>query len=207
MKCIFAISETIEDLASSRASTGHAVRPAPGDGHLSPDSPAMPAGGWILPMNDPTKPDKLLYTPEEARIALGISPRKLWGMTASGEVLRLRLRRLVRYPVDDLRAWINARKPGVRIMDSRFCCIRRAVHLRIPTPYGLADLCDGCYRTLKCAANWFGCPRDRRSTDRCVRRWRTPPALDKMPLPASVKSPPTLAASAFGPAGVNTAAG
>ena len=109
MKCIFAISETIEDLASSRASTGRAVRPAPGDGHLSPDSPAMPAGGWILPMNDPTKPDKLLYTPEEARIALGISPRKLWGMTASGEVLRLRLRRLVRYPVDDLRAWINAR--------------------------------------------------------------------------------------------------
>ena len=30
-------------------------------------------------------------------------------------------------------------------MDCRFCCVRRAVHLRIPTPCGLADLCDPCY--------------------------------------------------------------
>ena len=40
----------------------------------------------------PTKP-ALLLTPQQAAAALAISPRKLWGMTASGELLHIWLGR------------------------------------------------------------------------------------------------------------------
>ena len=59
----------------------------------------------------PTKP-ALLLTPLQAAEALAISPRKLWGMTATGEIPHVRLGRSVRYPVDDLRKWINSHKEG-----------------------------------------------------------------------------------------------
>lgn len=49
----------------------------------------------------------LLLTPGEAAEALAISPRKLWSMTASGEIPHVRLGRCVRYPVDDLWQWIG----------------------------------------------------------------------------------------------------
>lgn len=54
----------------------------------------------------------LLLTPRQAADALAISPRKLWGMTASGEIPCIRCGRSVRYSVDDLRAWIEAQKKG-----------------------------------------------------------------------------------------------
>jgi len=53
---------------------------------------------------------KLLFKPDEARTALGISARKLWGLTASGDIPHIRIGRCVRYPVDDLRAWIEEQK-------------------------------------------------------------------------------------------------
>jgi len=59
----------------------------------------------------PTKP-ALLLTPQQAAEALAISPRKLWGMTASGEIPHIRLGRSVRYPVDHLQHWINEQKKG-----------------------------------------------------------------------------------------------
>ncbi len=59
----------------------------------------------------PTKP-ALLLTPQQAAEALAISPRKLWGMTASGEIPHIRLGRCVRYPVDDLQRWIDEQKEG-----------------------------------------------------------------------------------------------
>ena len=59
----------------------------------------------------PTKP-ALLLTPQQAAAALAISPRKLWGMTASGEIPHIRLGRSVRYPLDDLRCWIDGQKKG-----------------------------------------------------------------------------------------------
>ena len=59
----------------------------------------------------PTKPS-LLLTPQEAANVLAISPRKLWGMTASGEIPHVRLGRCVRYPVADLRDWIDEQKKG-----------------------------------------------------------------------------------------------
>jgi len=60
----------------------------------------------------PHKPARLLYNAKETRIALGISARKLWAMTASGEIPHIRIGRSVRYPVDDLRDWIDQHKKG-----------------------------------------------------------------------------------------------
>ena len=60
----------------------------------------------------PTKPTLLLLTPHQVCEALQISPRKLWGMTASGEISHVRLGRCVRYPIDELERWIKARKRG-----------------------------------------------------------------------------------------------
>jgi excisionase family DNA binding protein len=59
----------------------------------------------------PSKP-ALLLTPTEASNALAISPRKLWGMTANGEVKHIRLGRCVRYHIEDLIELINDKKQG-----------------------------------------------------------------------------------------------
>ncbi|QDU95188.1 helix-turn-helix domain-containing protein [Lignipirellula cremea] len=59
----------------------------------------------------PAKP-LLLLTPQQAADALAISPRKLWAMTASGEIPHVRLGRCVRYPVDVLQRWIEENKKG-----------------------------------------------------------------------------------------------
>lgn len=60
----------------------------------------------------PAKP-ALLLTPKQAAEALAISPRKLWGMTASGNIPHVRLGRCVRYPVVDLQCWLDQQKKGV----------------------------------------------------------------------------------------------
>ena len=52
----------------------------------------------------------LLLTASQAADSLAISPRKLWGMTASGEIPHIRLGRCVRYPVADLQRWIDQQK-------------------------------------------------------------------------------------------------
>jgi excisionase family DNA binding protein len=62
--------------------------------------------------NDAPTNSALLLTPAEASKALAISPRKLWGMTASGEIPHIRLGRCVRYPVNDLREMIERMKKG-----------------------------------------------------------------------------------------------
>jgi excisionase family DNA binding protein len=49
----------------------------------------------------------LLLTASQAADSLAISPRKLWGMTTSGEIPHIRLGRCVRYPVTDLEQWIR----------------------------------------------------------------------------------------------------
>ena len=54
----------------------------------------------------------LLLTPRQAAKALAISPRKLWGMTASREIPHVRVGRCVRYPLEDLQRWIDAQKEG-----------------------------------------------------------------------------------------------
>ena len=54
----------------------------------------------------------LLLNPAQAAEALAISPRKLWAMTASGEIPHVRLGRSVRYPVADLEQWIEEQRNG-----------------------------------------------------------------------------------------------
>lgn len=49
----------------------------------------------------------LLLTPRDAAKALAISPRKLWSMTAGGEIPCTRIGRAVRYSVAELQAWVG----------------------------------------------------------------------------------------------------
>lgn len=64
-----------------------------------------------MQINATSKP-VLLLTPRQAAEALAISPRKLWGLTASGELPSLKIGRLRRYSIDDLTGWIELRKEG-----------------------------------------------------------------------------------------------
>ena len=58
-------------------------------------------------------PSPLLLKPREAARALAISPRKLWSLTACGDVKCVRIDRAVRYDPSDLRAWIESKKGKV----------------------------------------------------------------------------------------------
>jgi excisionase family DNA binding protein len=63
--------------------------------------------------NNPDKgKPKLLLNIQEAAEALGISQRKLWGMTDSREIPHVRLGRCLRYPVRELELWIDENKKG-----------------------------------------------------------------------------------------------
>ena len=59
-------------------------------------------------------PTALLLTPRQAAEALAISQRKLWSMTAGGEIPAIRIGRSVRYSVDGLRSWIDDQRGGDR---------------------------------------------------------------------------------------------
>lgn len=54
----------------------------------------------------------MLLTAKEASKTLAISPRKLWALTASGEIPHVRIGRNVRYQVEDLKDWIDERRKG-----------------------------------------------------------------------------------------------
>jgi excisionase family DNA binding protein len=57
---------------------------------------------------------RLLLKPNEAADMLAISPRLLWTITDSGALPCLRIGRLVRYDVADLKAWINTQKSSAK---------------------------------------------------------------------------------------------
>jgi excisionase family DNA binding protein len=61
---------------------------------------------------DQEKKVVLLWSLREAAEALGISQRKLWGMTDSREIPHVRLGRCLRYPVNELEQWIDENKKG-----------------------------------------------------------------------------------------------
>jgi excisionase family DNA binding protein len=65
-------------------------------------------------MNTKDKEKKvvLLWSLREAAEALGISQRKLWGMTDSREIPHVRLGRCLRYSVHELEQWIDENKKG-----------------------------------------------------------------------------------------------
>jgi len=64
-------------------------------------------------MTEHARTPRLLKPPQAAE-ALAISPRKLWAMTASGEIPCVRLGRAVRYDLVDLHDWINTHKGAQR---------------------------------------------------------------------------------------------
>ena len=53
-----------------------------------------------------------MLTARQAADALSISPRKLWEMTKHNEIPHVRLGKCVRYPLVDLRRWINDQCQG-----------------------------------------------------------------------------------------------
>jgi len=57
---------------------------------------------------DPAR-EPLLLRPAEAARFLAISPRKLWELTNCHEVPAIRIGRALRYPTDELRAWVAGR--------------------------------------------------------------------------------------------------
>jgi len=65
-----------------------------------------------MPANDTPTTPTLLLNAADASKALAISPRKLWSLTASGELPAIRIGRSVRYDIADLRAFIDAQKKG-----------------------------------------------------------------------------------------------
>ncbi len=62
-----------------------------------------------MPSSGPSKPALLLKT-QQAAESLAISPRKLWSLTASGEIPHVRIGRCVRYDFADLQQWIADHK-------------------------------------------------------------------------------------------------
>jgi excisionase family DNA binding protein len=61
--------------------------------------------------NTPTR-HTLLLTPQQAAKALAISQRKLWGMTAAGEIPCIRLGRCKRYRVEALQEFLESQEKG-----------------------------------------------------------------------------------------------
>ena len=59
-----------------------------------------------------SKKPVLLLKPQQAAEILAISPRKLWSLTASGEIPAIRVGRCKRYTVTDLEAWIEQKNNG-----------------------------------------------------------------------------------------------
>ncbi|MDC0934645.1 helix-turn-helix domain-containing protein [Pirellulales bacterium] len=67
-----------------------------------------------VPALRPSVESLQLLKPKEAALVLAVSPRKLWDLTARGEIATVRFGRCVRYRVDDVRQWIAQNKRGSR---------------------------------------------------------------------------------------------
>lgn len=55
-----------------------------------------------------------LLTSRQAAKWLGLCERSLWSLAHSGEIPTVKMRRSVRYDVDDLRAYVASRKVGAK---------------------------------------------------------------------------------------------
>ncbi len=68
--------------------------------------------------DDPRNPDRgqddRLLRSRDAAVYLAISERKLWELSAGGEIPVVRFGRLVRYCVTDLQAWVGRNRKGGR---------------------------------------------------------------------------------------------
>lgn len=66
----------------------------------------MKAGGAML--SETSTPAPLALRPRDAAKALGIGQRKLWELTKAGMIPHLKVGTCTVYPVDELRAWLQA---------------------------------------------------------------------------------------------------
>ena len=64
----------------------------------------------LLEDDRPSTPEPLLLRPAEAANFLAISPRKLWELTNTREIPAIRIGRVLRYPTEELRAWVAERR-------------------------------------------------------------------------------------------------
>lgn len=55
-----------------------------------------------------------LLKPLQAAAYLGVSPRTIWTLTTSGEIVCVRVRKCVRYTIADLDAYISRQRRGRR---------------------------------------------------------------------------------------------
>ncbi len=55
---------------------------------------------------------RLALRPREAAAALGLSARKVWSLTVSGELPCVRCGRATLYPVSELKTWLAERAKG-----------------------------------------------------------------------------------------------
>lgn len=65
-------------------------------------------------MQEPDTGPELLVDPKAAAKMLAVSPRKLWAMTFEDQpgLPYIRCGRLVRYPIADLKLWIESQRKG-----------------------------------------------------------------------------------------------
>jgi len=93
-----------------RRAACHGIRVCVGRGY-PPESmnyPNRPLG--LLSTSQSREIEPMLLRPQEAAKLLAISPRKLWQLTNMGEVPVVRIGRSLRYPREELRAWISKRQ-------------------------------------------------------------------------------------------------
>lgn len=62
-----------------------------------------------IPRQQPSTNEPMLLRPSEAARMLAISPRKLWELTNTNEVPSVRIGRCLRYPREELSAWVAGR--------------------------------------------------------------------------------------------------
>ena len=66
-------------------------------------------------MNNTMQNPVLLIDSREAAKALGISARKLWGLTDTGDIPHVKIGRLVRYRPEALKEWIESQEKRGRL--------------------------------------------------------------------------------------------
>ena len=72
----------------------------------------MPVYDRGVPLHNAGQAEALLLRPTQAARLLGISPRKLWGLTKNGKVPHVRIGRATLYPTETIRRWLEAQTRG-----------------------------------------------------------------------------------------------
>lgn len=63
---------------------------------------------FYVKSNEPTEePFPLLLSPRDAAKALSVCEKTLWTITQKGDIPVIKIGRLVRYPVEGLKSWIE----------------------------------------------------------------------------------------------------